>query len=166
MKSTFARALSSVARRPPVDSFSTANADANRVSFFGFGPANVGFLRTRAAGRKTRATGNPAQIRNGPRRCVRRKRAFRRPVERVAFSTFFPSRTFFSEKTSLFASVRVAVIDALRQVGRRLKTLSFAVVFTSTNDRRDQKPILRRDSFYVASFKFSNVPSFAVDSPR
>jgi hypothetical protein len=90
---------------------STSNV-ARRVPFFGRETANVGFLRTRAAGRKTRATGNPAPIRNGPRRCVRRKRAASR------FQLFSLRERFFRKIFVVFASVRVAVIDALRRVGR------------------------------------------------
>lgn len=133
----FARAPSSVPLRPSVDSFSTVDADVCRAAFFGFGTANVGFLRTRAAGRKTRATGNPAQIRNGPRRCVRRKRVSRRSLLRVAFSTFFPFANVFFRKIFHFSPTFASpsLTRSTSRVGLNWKTLVLSDDVCATRDK-------------------------------
>jgi len=157
IKTTFARVPPNALLRPTVGSISTANADADRVALFGFGSANVGFLRTRAAGRKTRATGNPAPIRNGPRRCVRRKRAPYPFESKSRVFNFFPFANVFLRKIfPFFANVRVAVIDALRRIGRRLN--GKAPPFLTVD--------LQREPIFATLSKESNVPSFAVAIPR
>jgi len=86
--------------------------------------------------------------------------------EKTRFSTFvlwnrvfnfFPFANAFSENfRRFFASVRVAVIDALRRIGRRLN--GKAPPFLTVD--------LQREPIFATLSKESNVPSFAVAIPR